>query len=139
MLTFFDYLRQRAFESVMAGAQEALELLERQRLAPQARDTCNSAHGRSPGVARGSGRDEYRTTTRPPTACWKKTTTRCPLPGVADVRTRNSDGDDESARAANRPHPGQFGPCHDNRPDCRHMVDGHALGAPTGKCRDATS
>ena len=30
MLTFFDYLRQRAFESIMAGAQEALELLERE-------------------------------------------------------------------------------------------------------------
>ena len=31
MLTFFDYLRQRAFESVLAGAQEALEVLEDQR------------------------------------------------------------------------------------------------------------
>ena len=31
MLTFFDYLRQRAFESVMAGAQEALALLESQK------------------------------------------------------------------------------------------------------------
>ena len=31
MLTFFDYLRQRAFESVLAGAQEALELLENQK------------------------------------------------------------------------------------------------------------
>ena len=31
MLTFFDYLRQRAFESVLAGAQEALELLESQK------------------------------------------------------------------------------------------------------------
>ena len=30
MLTFFDYLSQRAFESVLAGAQEALELLESQ-------------------------------------------------------------------------------------------------------------
>ena len=30
MLTFFDYLRQRAFESVLAGAREALELLESQ-------------------------------------------------------------------------------------------------------------
>lgn len=30
MLTFFDYLRQRAYESVLTGAQEALELLERQ-------------------------------------------------------------------------------------------------------------
>ena len=30
MLTFFDYLRQRAFQSVLAGAQEALELLESQ-------------------------------------------------------------------------------------------------------------
>ena len=28
MLTFFEYLRQRAFESVMAGAYDALELLE---------------------------------------------------------------------------------------------------------------
>ena len=28
MLTFFDYLRQRAFESVLSGAQEALEVLE---------------------------------------------------------------------------------------------------------------
>ena len=28
MLTFFEYLRQRAFESVMTGAYEALELLE---------------------------------------------------------------------------------------------------------------
>ena len=31
MLTFFDYLRQRAFQSVLAGAQEALELLESQK------------------------------------------------------------------------------------------------------------
>ena len=31
MLTFFDYLRQRAFESVLTGAQEALELLESQK------------------------------------------------------------------------------------------------------------
>jgi hypothetical protein len=31
VLTFFDYLRQRAFESVLAGAQEALELLECQK------------------------------------------------------------------------------------------------------------
>jgi hypothetical protein len=31
MLTFFDYLRQRAFESVLAGAQEALEVLESQK------------------------------------------------------------------------------------------------------------
>ena len=30
MLTFFEYLRQRAFESVLAGAQEALEFLESQ-------------------------------------------------------------------------------------------------------------
>ena len=30
MLTFFEYLRQRAFESVLTGAREALELLERQ-------------------------------------------------------------------------------------------------------------
>ena len=30
MLTFFEYLRQRAFESVLAGAQEALDYLERQ-------------------------------------------------------------------------------------------------------------
>jgi hypothetical protein len=30
VLTFFEYLRQRAFESVLCGAQEALELLERQ-------------------------------------------------------------------------------------------------------------
>ena len=30
MLTFFEYLRQRAFESVLSGAQEALEFLERQ-------------------------------------------------------------------------------------------------------------
>ena len=31
MLTFFDYLRQRAYESVLAGAQEALEFLESQK------------------------------------------------------------------------------------------------------------
>lgn len=31
MLTFFDYLRQRAFESVLAGAQDALDVLERQK------------------------------------------------------------------------------------------------------------
>ena len=30
MLTFFEYLRQRAYESVLCGAQEALESLERQ-------------------------------------------------------------------------------------------------------------
>ena len=30
MLTLFEYLRQRAFESVITGAQEALELLETQ-------------------------------------------------------------------------------------------------------------
>ena len=30
MLTFFEYLRQRAYESVLAGAQEALDVLERQ-------------------------------------------------------------------------------------------------------------
>lgn len=30
MLTFFEYLRQRAFESVLAGAHEALDFLERQ-------------------------------------------------------------------------------------------------------------
>ena len=30
MLTFFEYLRQRALESVLAGAEEALELLETQ-------------------------------------------------------------------------------------------------------------
>ncbi len=29
MLTFFEYLRQRAYESVLAGAQEALQSLER--------------------------------------------------------------------------------------------------------------
>lgn len=28
MLTFFEYLRQRAFEAVLNGAHEALELLE---------------------------------------------------------------------------------------------------------------
>lgn len=31
MLTFFDYLRQRAFESVLSGAQDALDALERQK------------------------------------------------------------------------------------------------------------
>ena len=31
MLTFFEYLRQRAFESVLAGASEALTYLEQQR------------------------------------------------------------------------------------------------------------
>lgn len=30
MLTFFEYLRQRAFESVLTGAHEALDFLERQ-------------------------------------------------------------------------------------------------------------
>lgn len=30
MLTFFEYLRQRAFESVLSGAHEAIEFLERQ-------------------------------------------------------------------------------------------------------------
>lgn len=30
MLTFFDYLRQRAYESVLRGAQQALEELESQ-------------------------------------------------------------------------------------------------------------
>lgn len=30
MLTFFDYLRQRAYESVLSGAQEALQELESQ-------------------------------------------------------------------------------------------------------------
>lgn len=30
MLTFFEYLRQRAYESVISGAQEALEELETQ-------------------------------------------------------------------------------------------------------------
>jgi hypothetical protein len=30
VLTFFDYLRQRAFDSVLTGAQEALEFLESQ-------------------------------------------------------------------------------------------------------------
>ncbi len=29
MLTFFEYLRQRAYESVLAGAQEALQSFER--------------------------------------------------------------------------------------------------------------
>jgi hypothetical protein len=31
VLTFFDYLRQRAFESVLSGAQDALNFLERQK------------------------------------------------------------------------------------------------------------
>ena len=31
MLTFFDYLRRRAFESVLAGAQDALAVLESQK------------------------------------------------------------------------------------------------------------
>ena len=31
MLTFFDYLRQRAFESVLSGTQDALEFLEKQK------------------------------------------------------------------------------------------------------------
>ena len=31
MLTFFEYLRQRAFESVVAGATEGLEFLELER------------------------------------------------------------------------------------------------------------
>ena len=31
MLTFFDYLRQRAFESVLSGAQDALDFLERKK------------------------------------------------------------------------------------------------------------
>lgn len=30
MLTFFDYLRQRAYESILSGAQEALEEMETQ-------------------------------------------------------------------------------------------------------------
>ena len=30
VLTFFEYLRQRAFESILFGAQEALDVLERQ-------------------------------------------------------------------------------------------------------------
>ncbi|MCA9039997.1 MAG: hypothetical protein KDA65_06615 [Planctomycetaceae bacterium] len=32
MLTFFDYLRQRAYESILTGAQEALEFLERKKI-----------------------------------------------------------------------------------------------------------
>ena len=31
MLTFFEYLRQRSFESVLSGAQEALQLLEQRK------------------------------------------------------------------------------------------------------------
>ena len=32
VLTFFDYLRQRAFESVLSGAQDALEFMEKQKV-----------------------------------------------------------------------------------------------------------
>lgn len=39
MLTFFDYLRQRAYESVLSGAQEALEELDSQQ---------NRKEGKSP-------------------------------------------------------------------------------------------
>jgi hypothetical protein len=38
MLTFFEYLRQRAFESVVAGAQEALDLLESQKNRTQSQE-----------------------------------------------------------------------------------------------------
>lgn len=48
MLTFFDYLRQRAFESIMAGAHEALELLEQKGSVDEAK--ANTA--RSPPVGR---------------------------------------------------------------------------------------
>lgn len=41
MLTFFDYLRQRAYESVLSGAQEALEELETQQ---------NRKEGKSPNL-----------------------------------------------------------------------------------------
>lgn len=32
MLTFFEYLRQRALESVLSGAQEALDILDREKV-----------------------------------------------------------------------------------------------------------
>lgn len=46
MLTLFDYLRQRAFESILLGAQEALEVLERQ----------GNFEGRPPSIAPPSSR-----------------------------------------------------------------------------------
>ena len=51
MLTFFDYLRQRAFESVLAGAQDALDVLEKRKafsesqrqLPDSSESTCNQS------------------------------------------------------------------------------------------------
>lgn len=48
MLTFFEYLRQRAFEAVLSGAEEALELLERKasfQAAPTSRTSASKSIG----------------------------------------------------------------------------------------------
>ena len=41
MLTFFEYLRQRAFESIVVGVQEALDSLEREPFKGQLNATVN--------------------------------------------------------------------------------------------------
>ncbi len=39
MLTFFEYLRNRAYESIVLGANEALEFLEQDKSNPNAADS----------------------------------------------------------------------------------------------------
>lgn len=50
MLTLFDYLRQRAFESVIDGTQDALEYLENQKGFDQRRTAEDLLARRRPGL-----------------------------------------------------------------------------------------
>ena len=48
MLTFFEYLRQRAFESVVNGVQDALDSLENEPYSSQLSATANQPNRRAP-------------------------------------------------------------------------------------------
>ena len=58
MLTIFEYLRQRAFESILAGVQEALELLESQAAFGKVTNPAPPDSNQAPPAALDQGADE---------------------------------------------------------------------------------
>ncbi len=89
MLTFFDYLRQRAFESVLAGAQEALELLESQKRPQRAAKARVQLTGSPSGSLKRGQPPSSQRRTLPRKTLQRTTTNRCRPPVAAGVRTRD--------------------------------------------------
>jgi len=89
MLSFFDYLRRRAFESVLLGVQQAMDVVEHQRMF-ETRDL--------PAGSSEPTRDQSRQADQPTQAAHQPTD-RTAMPSVKKNPAKLADSQDPSATA----------------------------------------